>query len=683
MAYDKEFNNWLSGLDSRNTHRQILSIELDNSQSKPYLLELINRSQTCVLITEHSSNFDLEIEISDNKHVRLLLGSSKDLVIYDASFGINLNALYAIAGTIAKKGLLVILGLHLVEKAYQQQKQIFSFSYNDCSFEPRFHRFLRSQIDDTGFAKIDDEGFRRNKLDLKLKKDDLHHALAATDFKQPSLDPEQQEIFDQIRADLKSLDTEPNTQVFLILAARGRGKSFLLAHIAQYLKNNSHSFSLTASHKNHLVEITKQLDSTIDEHFVSSDHLVNDNKTSKILIVDEIASIAPELIKQYLNKYQVVIFSGTTDGYEGSGQGFMLRTLPFIQAQFKTTRFTLTHSKRWFKNDPIEKMFNRLFGDSRISTEIPFTLKSTTHTVQFKANDLLNDFHLYTQVINLLKQAHYQNTVNDVLRILESGDQSIFATFIRQGQRTKVIAVAITISEGGDTLRELSHAISLGKRRVQGHLTPQSLSYTVCNENLCLFKYLRVSRIAVDIDYRGKKIGSHLLSFIDNYAVDKGYDFLSVSFGINKELIKFWLINDYFVVKIGDRVDTSSSLISGLFLKICNPKLELDHLNHLLVKIKTESCSFSQAWLKTITTYNDENFDTTQSELLNHYLSLYLRQEISLKHIHKFLVCHAKQYNQTVLKSLLKQYKTKGLHRHQRLEIENKIRQEIKNPIKN
>jgi len=98
--------------------------------------------------------------------------------------------------------------------------------------------------------------------------------------------------------------------------------------------------------------------------FVSpADLLVGDGlarlRNAQFLFVDEAAGLPVDVVVELLWRARRVVMSTTLDGYEGSGQGFMLRALPQLRIRKQELRhFELQAPMRWNVGCPLEKLAN-------------------------------------------------------------------------------------------------------------------------------------------------------------------------------------------------------------------------------------------------------------------------------------------------------------------------------------
>ena len=78
------------------------------------------------------------------------------------------------------------------------------------------------------------------------------------------------------------------------------------------------------------------------------------------MLIDEAAAIPQPILLALLQRFPRVLLSTTTDGYEGTGQGFVLRFLRELSRRDPGwQRLTLDAPVRWTANDPLERWLYR------------------------------------------------------------------------------------------------------------------------------------------------------------------------------------------------------------------------------------------------------------------------------------------------------------------------------------
>ena len=678
MFNTKAVRQWLNEKTIGLHHRQLLIIELPLSDSLSILDEIYRCYVNVCVMANEFTNFKATTNIHMAKYQQYL-GSQTDALIFDARYGMNLNALYAGSGMVQANGIvaLIVNGIKVnkngaLKFSYGQQE---SYSYftelfkkrvlqsNGCLISPTLSILPSSQIKTNSSLPP--------ALLVACDKRSVKKSYAAT-FERNDLSIEQINIASDIISKLTQELPLPN-RVSVILGARGRGKSALLGVIAARLKQYNdlhqvplpvvtcalhksqlHTLNLAFLNESHFISNGQNIESLQDIKevveplpFYAPDEIISSAPINSIVLLDEIASLAPELVKNIVNHFSFVIVTGTSSGYEGSGNGFVKRLLPYLHSIICLSVYELRTPFRWLPGDHIEACFGDILSTELISSvdaindSAPDILKRLRFRIVEK-QELIENTVLYQQLFALLTQAHYQTTPNDIVRILDASDCKIFIAekwAIKNTLETITnIAVAITFEEGGKTLESLARDISIGKRRVQGHLSAQALSLHLFSPETSTNTYLRINRIAVVSEHYRRGVASALLAYCEDYALNNNIDYMSVSFGHTQELCQFWLHNHYYLAKIGQRIDTASGVASLLMIKQISKTAHIDfaslsNRNALDVDYYCKTSEDIGHLVKELKATNNFNLKTNIQfeQALQQMLSLYVNKQINFK----------------------------------------------------
>jgi tRNA(Met) cytidine acetyltransferase len=716
MPNKEAFTKWLSVKKTGFHHRQFLLLSLPLDEAMFFLKAVVAHYKDSSIVSK-------DLCISHVKHIPLTryqdyLGQQTNSLIFDARNGFHLNALYASAGMVQAGGIIVVL--LAPESAYKPNLGPLKFSYgytpktsyftdvfirhvkkNNGAYVDPTHSFFPSSAISSPLTQAIEQETQTNQQDWQLSK-------------------EQADIETKIT---QRINAKASTgSVSVILGPRGRGKSTLIGHIAGGLSatvNNQNTPVVVSALKKrqlqqfYAVNTASQAPFEANRNAPLEKHAIQHNEIKfyamdeitalapphSIVIIDELAAIAPALLKRTISHFSHCILTGTTDGYEGSGNGFIHRVLPYLVTHKNTQVYTLSKPFRWLEGDTVEKCLRSLLG------YVPNIGATTAHTadesVQIKVNNdvqyeildkttLVNSNELYAQVFTLLSDAHYQTTPNDIVRTLDADDCTIAITYrdvsnIHEADR-QVLGVAILFEEGGNLLSSLKHDISLGKRRVQGHLSPQALSLYLLDPDLCELKYLRINRIAVKHAHKRLNIGTNLLQFCEQYARSTNVDCVSVSYGFTSSLYSFWLKNDFTIAKLGHRIDTASGTCSLLMLK---PLHDIHKLSTSLLQFRLQiEQHYLRATHKRLHTLYQSVYqtfkadfmftDTVHRQFVNKALIRYLAKDINLEKTAPILLWLLTQHDAYIIpksaqstKELILRYREKGIHKPEKREIEN------------
>jgi len=614
----KSFTDWFTKRKTQLSHRQLLLISGDAHWCREQVEQLLQHTRSPTLLLSNSAlkfdnvenlNFLTTCHISQYKQQ---LGTEYDIVVYNAFDGLKPSALYAVEGVIGKSGLLVLLCPTLENWAkYESAHPGIAFSFNSQHSASIFiERIQQILLNDKSVAYIN-----QNTTYLPFAFVNEHLQREAQEFSnmqgnslQNALSSDQLTAFDASLSNAKA-----SKSIGLVTAKRGRGKSTLLGRIAAEIAMNGCGAELyiTAPHVNNAQRAQYEYRAVVRHSTLGTLRAIHKNKsqsvktelgfiapdqlhqlsTQTILIIDEAAAIAPSILLYACNKFSHVVMATTVAGYEGSGLGFNLRVLPKLKALCHSSHSTFNHSElhkplRWLDEDALEALFADIFAP--FSTDValldvqapPLHSLSNSHntTTQLASphyhlvdkNWLILHQCMLAQAVSLLTQSHYQTTPDDLMRILDAADHHI-AILANSDDLTHpdvlVSAVAIIVDEGNLDLRSneaLLEGVLCSQRRVNGHLVAQNLTATFADDWFLTAKSWRISRIAVDPEFRRKGLGNYLLNCVNKSAERAEVQYLSTSFGLTSELLSFWRAQHFSLLKIGARRDTSSGEHSGI-----------------------------------------------------------------------------------------------------------------------
>ena len=257
-----------------------------------------------------------------------------------------------------------------------------------------------------------------------------------------------------------------------------------------------------------------------------------------------------------------IVFSTTTAGYEGTGQGFRLRFDPELKTRYpERRRAEMSTPVRWQSGDPVESWLN--YALCLKLTLIPcIDIDGTTSIEQVSRESLMASPGFLESLYGLLVRAHHRTTPSDLQRILDAPNLNIWVA-----RRSEfVVGVCVITAEGG-LPPSLVDPIYNGARRPKGHFLPETLSVHAGMKNAPLMRFWRIVRIAVDGPSRRQGVGEALLKAIESAATTRGVDVLGASFGATEALILFWRSAKFRVVRIGVKRGRSSGLYSAVVIK--------------------------------------------------------------------------------------------------------------------
>ncbi len=367
----------------------------------------------------------------------------------------------------------------------------------------------------------------------------------------------------------------------VITADRGRGKTALLGMAAAaLLKQGKKKILITAPAISSILPLLEHAAMALPDterhqnslywqqseiQFIAPDALITGKPPCDLLIIDEAAAIPAPMLETLLQAYSRIVFSTTEHGYEGTGRGFAVRfkkTLDRLTPGWRSV--TLTQPVRWAADDALEQFsFDALLLDAEPVSEAQLSQVSKAEA-KFRALDkqqLANDELLLRQVYGLMVLAHYRTRPSDLQMLLDRDDISVMV--MQAG--IQVIASAWLVNEQ-PLADDLAQQVFDGKRRLKGQLLPQTLlaHSGVIEAGSC--RYQRIIRIAVHPALQGQGLGSRLLDNIQSHFSGQ-YDVIGTSFALDRDLLRFWLNNDYLPVRVGQQADEVSGQRAGILLR--------------------------------------------------------------------------------------------------------------------
>lgn len=522
------------------TSRQLLVI-----QDTPALLS--------ALVETITEKFNGEwLVISDNaitttclltKQAKMLLGREFKHAIFDATSGFNLDAFTILAGTLVKGShLLLLLPLNLLTRPDND-----SLRWHESLqpiVTPNFYRYLLQTLQQHKIERLTAEQYLSRQPNQALCGDQ-----AVSDQPKPlTLSP----TFAQCRLLLKL--RKLSARIAIVTAKRGRGKSALAG-----LFTHQQDCWICAPNKASIT--TLQQFAKADTPFFAPDNLLKQLNDSVIppewIVIDEAAMIPLPLLKAIIEKANRILLLTTTEGYEGTAQGFLVKLLPNLQ---NFAHFNLISPIRWDQEDKLEKFITDLLVEDHQVNPVSLLCDQTTIKIEKVASiSLSQNKSQFLQLYGLLKTAHYRTTPIDLRRLLDATNVSITQAKCKD----QLIGVVVAIKEGQLPL-DLAKQVWLGTRRPKGNLVAQSLAAHAGELVAAQLTSLRINRIAIHDDVRRQGVGKALVANQIEQAVQQGCDFVSVSFAYQPTILNFWQHCGFQLVHIGSHQEASSGSYAAM-----------------------------------------------------------------------------------------------------------------------
>jgi len=303
-----------------------------------------------------------------------------------------------------------------------------------------------------------------------------------------------------------------------------------------------------------------------------------------VVIVDEAAGMDPIILEKITEGKRYTILSSTIHGYEGTGRGILKFLNRFRhKTEIDVETIHLDEPIRYAEGDPVERwLYDILLLDSRPdeldSSDIEKVESNTTSALSFEELDkeaLITDQSLLKSFFGIYVLAHYRNKPSDFMVLADFPNHFPFRITLN-GKTICSLHVAVEGSLDEKTIGELSEG-----SRPKGQIIPDLILKHYCIDNFPRLKGLRVVRIAVHPSLVGKGIGSFALRELEKWAVERDFDWIGTVFGVNPELLNFWIKSSFFPAYISPKRNDVSGEYSVLCLRTISDDigLEMDELN--------------------------------------------------------------------------------------------------------
>ena len=559
-------------------HRRLLVCAGDADWCKIQMVEIVPAlaGETVLLIGEDFPELAANIEVISAKQCLSQLGREHQNIIFNAHAGFDVDAFGAISGTLCAGGLMVLLAPALDQWQYfhdpeHRRMLVYPQKFEDVSgrYLQRLSQIIKasnqlSLLTQSGVLQIQEA---KNNPDKKTPGDTDESVIA------PCKTSSQMRAVRGIHKVFRGHRRRP----LVLTADRGRGKSASLGiAAAQLLLEGVEQITITAPSSSAAEVFFHHAGKVLGEHhavfsdrlqFIPPDDLVQTLPATQLLLVDEAAAIPTPLLEKMLTHYSRIVYATTIHGYEGTGRGFAIRFRKILDS--KTPQWhelRMAEPIRWQPKDPLEDFVFKALLLNAVPAVLdkPESIRSQQCVFrQISSEELLLNEGLLTQLFGLLVLAHYQTRPFDLRHLLDGGNMELYGLFDRQ---QRLIAVLLAAREGGID-PTLADDIWLGRRRVRGHLLPQSLSNHLGLPEAIFLKGLRVIRIAVHPDCQRTGLGKMLLDKLQQDASNKPIDYLGTLFGATDDLLKFWGDSCYVPVRVGLSRDAASGTHSAMMLK--------------------------------------------------------------------------------------------------------------------
>ncbi len=432
--------------------------------------------------------------------------------------------------------------------------------------------------------------FEKPRIPLVTKFDKKIYELAATE--------------DQVKV-LQLLEEilDKRKVAYVITADRGRGKSAVvglaLAAISKiyYDKKRKLRIGVTAPEKENVLTLFEFLEKGLRrlklDYEKRKDRIVIEGKKPiiieyrkplelvekkyDIVAVDEAAGININMLYRILDRFDKLIFSSTTHGYEGAGRTFSVRFLKYLKEEtdFEVIEYKMKKPIRYSENDPIERwLFDTLVLDAEPAQLDKRDLEAVEKLdTKFYTPDLDSWFekeeNKLRQFVGIYILAHYKNRPNDIAMIADAPHHDARALELSTGKIVTAIQVAY---EGGIPENVIKQMLKGYKPK--GNVIPDIITKHYRRLDFAKLKGIRIVRIATHPDVQNRGLGSKALQELAEQAKKEGYDWIGSGFGATVKLLNFWIKNGFVPVHISSEKNPVSGEYSVIVVKPLSPKAE-------------------------------------------------------------------------------------------------------------
>ena len=354
----------------------------------------------------------------------------------------------------------------------------------------------------------------------------------------------------------------------LVLGGRGRGKSTLLGQLAARAPHAE--LAVTGPHP-HSTAMLRRVAAAEGRRLTHRppDLLLSEGPLPDALLIDEAAGLPLPILTALLEAVPRVVLATTTEGYEGTGQSLRQRFLGAFRERYREgTVWTLQTPHRFAADDPLEAALNAVYSAPEGGSS-PWPAPEGPGRLAPEAPE-----EAWTALYHCLRDAHYRARPRDLAQLFD--DPSLERWVLgRDGE----LRGALLLKPEGGLPRALAQAVVQGQRRPPGHHGASILGAQLGLIDALTLRSLRVQRLAIAPDHRGRGEGAALVTAARASAASQGYAFLSVSFGATEALVRFWHRCGFRLARLGHRAGNASGAPSVLMVAPLSPASQQMMLN--------------------------------------------------------------------------------------------------------
>lgn len=331
-----------------------------------------------------------------------------------------------------------------------------------------------------------------------------------------------------------------------LLADRGRGKS---AALGMALAGRSDAM-LTGPGADAVAEAQRFAPGLV---FTPLAALLHGEARPTVIAVDEAAQIPVPALRRLVERHPQArfAFASTARGYEGTGRGFVLRFMAWLEGAAAVRRLTLVEPIRWAAGDPVERFaFDALLLDAEPSRfeDDPGPLRA----VRLDRDALAADEDTLRAVFGLLVHAHYRTTPRDLELLLDGPGVRLFA--LQTDEPAPRIAAVNLLVDEGRLPADVARGLALGTARVRGQALAETLAADAGRPDAARLSMLRSVRIATHPALRQRGLAARLTEAVHAAAAaapEGPPDLFGTLFGATAALLGFRRSLGYRLVRLG------------------------------------------------------------------------------------------------------------------------------------
>lgn len=303
-----------------------------------------------------------------------------------------------------------------------------------------------------------------------------------------------------------------------------------------------------------------------------------------LIVIDEAATVFVPYLRRIATTHAEshLVFATTVHGYEGTGRGFALRFLPWLEAHRPTTRHTLREPIRWGLGCPLERAISDALLLGCDPVDAPGQDISTIEILDRQAISAATaeSERDLGDLFGLLVHAHYRTTPGDLRRLLDAPNLAVHV--VRTDPGNRIVAACLVAQEGGLT-PELAASVHAGTTRLQAHALADALVAHLGAKDAGPMTMVRSVRIATHPTLRRLGLARALVEHVHTtYDVE----LFGTLFGASPDLLAFRRSLGYRLLRVSASRNQRTGEPSVLMVRPVSERARhlVDHLERALAR---------------------------------------------------------------------------------------------------